>query len=272
MHANRILLYPLIVASVAVDLVFLDLAQGSYWPDTLVAVLLGLAGGQINLATLWGVLGYRHLPWRVAGLIVVPIAWSFAVFGYAPEMLPGYQAVVTWVVHFLTHTALLASILFLVRLFGARLIHGDLLPQDAAGNPLQFTLRYMLAWITATAIVLSALKTTFEHTTIAETRFPWDAILILGFVNAMLGLASVWIFLDTRQQSRRRVASLVTLLPTVCVVVCLSFLAEPDRLLAVLLLWLVVGSYSAIALIVLHTAGLRLAWPGKSDAKSSSLS
>lgn len=264
MHANRILLPMLIVASLAIDLAFVASLPGRSvrWPDVFVAVTLGLAGGQINLATLWGVLGYRHLPSRLAVLVVVPFGWGFAMAASAPEILPDldYDQVATWGVHFLTQTALLASILILVRLRGAVLLAPGLATGDQALPRGQFTLWTLFAWLTATAVVLSALKTTFDHAKLATTTFEWSHILILGFVGAMIGLASFWLILDTSSRSRRIAATWATAIPVVISFAVMALMVRSDLFVTVFLLWLVAGLYSGIAWFVLRVAGCQLVW------------
>jgi len=275
MNANRILIPLLIVATLTYDLVLVgSLTERSRWPDVLLAVLMGLAGGQVNLATFWGVLGYRHLPWRIAIPLIVPIAWGLAFFLYAGQVSPAYKAAAGWAVHLLTQTAMLASILFVVRLCGARLLHTDLASSDRPLR-LQFTLRTLFAWLTATAITLSLLKTAFENTKIAEIYFRWDQIVILGFVNTMLGLTCAWLVLDTRGLKKRLMTVLLTGGPAACVVGFISVAlgiswSNNDRLVAVLALWFVSAFYSGVALVVLRVAGFRLVWLIKAEADVSS--
>ncbi len=260
MHANRILPYLLILTSLVVDLVLLaSVSQHSTWPGILVAVLLGLAAGQINLATFWGVLGHRRLPWRIALLFVAPVGWSFAIVVSAPRILPDYNTPAMWGVHFLAQTSLLASLLFLIRLFGARFSWTDLTTSD---RPLrrQFTLAYLFSWLTATAITLSALKTTFDNGQIAETDIGWGGLLTLGALSVLLGLICLWLIGDTRHYSRRLGAAFVTALPAGCILGIVAVSVNGNRLFAALLLWLVAGAYSAIALAVLRVAGFRLVW------------
>ena len=253
----------LIVASLATDLVLLSwlVERRTQWPDLLVASALGLAAGQINLATLWGILGYRHLPWRAAVLIVVPLAWAFAMAASAPDMLTDYDydRVATWGVHFLAQSSVLTSILILVRLGGAVLVSESL---DFSDKPIrrQFALRYLFAWLTASAFVLSALKTTFDHANLAVNAFDWSGILILGFVNSTVGLSPLWLILDTRSRPRRLAATWVTAMPVVLITVATLLVFDRNRLLAVFLMWIVAGLYSAMAWHVLSVAGFRLTW------------
>jgi len=250
----------LIVASLAVDLVLLAwlVERSTKWPDLFVAATLGLAGGQINLATLWSILGCRHLPWRIATLFVVPLAWAFAITASAPEILRDYDRVAVWGVHFLTQSALLVAILVLVRLSGATLLAGSIAPPERPRR--QFSLRYLFAWLTSTAIAMSALKTTFDHANLAETAFDWRGILSLGFVSSTLGLSSIWIVLDTRSRSNKLAATWVTTVPAVLVAVVTMLAVDKHKLLAVLLICIIAGLYSAIAWHVLSVAGFRLVW------------
>ncbi len=269
MRSSTILLPLLIITSLAVDLALVgSLAAEAKWPALSVAVVLGLAAGQINLVTLWGVLGSGHLPWRITALLVVPIGWGFALAASAPNIKSGYDVVAKWEVHFLTQTVLLASILVLIRLSGAVLRLGDL-ATDLPLRRMQFTLRYLFAWLTSTAISLSVLKTTFDHARLKETDFEWDRIVILGLVGGMIGLAAVWLILDTRDRSRKLAATFVTALPVVTVVGAMVFLVANERqLVAVFQLWSVAGLYSAIAWVVLRVAGIRLVWLRSNKAPS----
>lgn len=263
MNPNRMLLALLVATSLAVDVVLVVLlSDRGAWPDPLVAVALGLAGGQINLATLWAVLGHRRLPWRTAAMFGTPAAWALAFGVWSPGIVSGYRNAATWGLHFLTQMVVLASVAFLVRLWGAKLLPADLGHTRNTPRRWQFTLRYLFAWLTATAIALSLLKTTFDRANLARDFFDdWQAVLILGFVNSMLGLTGIWLIDDTRALSTRILAALLTLFPAAGVVAWVFWVAATDHLLAVLLLWLAVALYSALTSSVLRLAGFRLLWP-----------
>jgi len=262
MHANRTLIPLLIVASLAVDLyVIASLSRQAKWPDEIVALAMGLAAGQINLVTLWGVLGHGRLPWRIVGLLAVPIAWGFAIFARVPNVLPAYTAEAVWGVHFLTQTVLLASILFLVRLRGALLLPQDFLSTRPATRRMQFTLRCLFAWLTSTAVALSLLKATFDQAALKETDFDWSGILGLGLSGVAIGLASAWPVLDARARFSRFVATVVTAVPLIAVVAAIGFLVDDaDIFTGVSVLLFAAGTYSAVAWAVLRTGGYRIAW------------
>ena len=268
MHANRILLFPLILASLALDLaVIRSLSEQTVWPNLLVAVTLGLAGGQVNVATFWAVLGCHHLPWRIATAFVVPISWSFALVVSAPKILAGYDAASMWGVHFLTQTALLASILVVTRLFGARLATTDFAASDRPTSR-QFSIRYLFAWLTATAITLSLLKTIFENADVSQARLLWPGALTVAFGSVMLGLTCMWLVCDSSRRPRRYLAAFFTALPVGGLTAFLLASFGNNRLAAVLLLWFAASAYTAVALVVLRVAGFQIVWLGAKNPET----
>lgn len=258
MRANRILIPLLILATLTYDLVLVScLTERHRWPDPLVAGLLGLAAGQVTLATLWGVLGRDHLPWRIAVPLSVPLAWGLAILLAQGKVIPAYRAPVEVAVRLLIQSALLTLIFLLIRWHGARLLPVDPTFRTRSLRRRQFSLRYLFAWLTATAITLGLLKTLFQHAKIAELFQRWGKHLILDFVGVTLGLICVWLILDERGRKARLLTALVTGLPAACIVGLASW---SSRFPALLTLWLAAGSYSAVAFVVLRIAGFRLTW------------
>jgi hypothetical protein len=71
----------------------------------------------------------------------------------------------------------------------------------AAADPsrrLQFTLGRLFGWLTASAIVLSAVKSVVGLWKVRTGDFDWWGILILGLVSAAIGLVFGWVLLGTR--------------------------------------------------------------------------
>lgn len=273
MHTARPLLSMLVVATLAADsaLVARLVDRGPRWPDLPVAVAMGLAVGQINLATVWGVLSNRHLPWRMAALIVVPLGWGFAMAASTPEILPdfAYDQVATWGVHFLTQTVSMGSILILARLRGAVLLPPPAATRDQGLQRRQFSLRALFAWLTSTAIILGALKTAFDQMKLSTTALDWPQVLILGVVGAMAGLISLWLILGIADRMRNIAATSICAVPIAVVLTVMAFVTSPPLLLAVFLLWLIAGLYSGAAWFVLRTAGFHLVWLKAGDADRS---
>lgn len=262
MRENRILVPFLVLATVAVDAAVLCQSPAARpWPGAYAAVLLGMACGQVNLATIWAVLGRRMLAWRLAALVTVPIGWSFAIALAADfRGVAGYTTAGTWAVHLLVQAGLLATVLLAVRLSGARLSPGRSAGAGRRGRPHQFTLGRLFGWMTASAIALSALKSAFGVSQPPNAAFDWRGILVLGAVSAAIGLGLVWGLLDTRPMFARWAAALVSAVPAAWAIGYAACVADGSRLRAILLLWLVVAIYSSVAMGVLRIAGYRAEW------------
>ena len=270
MHTARPLLSMLVVASLAADsaLVARLADRGPRWPDLVVAVAMGLAVGQINLVTVWGVLSTRHLPWRLAALIVVPLGWGFAMAASTPEILPDfdYDQAATWGVHFLTQTISLGSLLILARHRGVALLLPAPATRDQGLQRRQFSLRVLFAWLTSTAIILGALKAAFDRVRLSTTALDWPQVLTLGVVGAMAGLVSMWLILGTADRMKNIAATWACATPIAGVLTVMAFVTSPSMFSTVFLLWLIAGLYSGAAWFVLRTAGLQLVWLKAQDA------
>lgn len=262
MGSPKILIPQLIVASLAVDAVVLySMPRQADWPSLWAAILLGLAGGQVNLATLWASLGRGRLPWRLAALAVVLGGWSAALHSGSPIRV--YSSPALWFSHFLVQAAMLAAILLGARLFGARLIH-EKTPLDAnRDGRRQFTLRHLFGWLTATAIALSAFRATFEPVAFNVAGFQWAGIFLFGAVVSLLGIIAFCTILDTRDTIRRLESVLVAGLVLLAIGFFMTtFVAwEGDFLVAVLVYQSSAMLYCFLAAIILREAGIRVVWP-----------
>ncbi len=271
MRANRILIPLLIVATLTYDLVLVSsITERNRWPDMLVATLLGLAAGQVTLATFWGVLGRDHLPWRIAMPMIVPLAWSVAILLTQGKVFPAYRAPLEVAVRLLMQSASLALILVPIRWHGARLLHSD---STTIAPPLhrgQFSLRYLFAWMTAAAVTLALFKTIFQHVETIEPFLPGPKYLFVDAAGILLGLTVAGLVLDTHSPKTRFVAALSVGVPTVCILLALGF--PVSRVRAQHTLWLALGIYSAIAFAVLRIAGFRIVWASAQKTDSVSLS
>ncbi len=265
MHAHRILVPLFVIASLTVDLLLVgSLSSRNAWPNGFGAAVLGMAVGQVNLATVWGVLGYGGLPWRVAALLIVPIGWGTAIAEFAPQIKSDYHGAATWGVHFLTQTVSFAAILVLIRLYGAVLLLDDPASSDRRIRRRQFSVGYLFAWLTSTSLGLSALKSTFDRVKLQETNLAWSGTLILGLTGAMIGLTTLWLILDTRGRWKKLAAIFVTAVPVLCVMGAMPFFVFRAPVVGgVYLLWLVAGLYSVVGWTVLRMSGLRLVWLGE---------
>ena len=269
MGSPKILIPQLIVASLAVDAVVLySTPTQADWPSLWAAVLVGLAGGQVNLATLWATLGRGRLPWRLVALAVVLAGWSAAFHAGSPIRV--YPSSALWFFHFLVQAAMLAAILLGARLFGTRLIHETESFGANRDRRRQFTLRRLFGWLTATAIALSALRATFATAAFGVAAFQWAGILLFGAVISLLGMIAFCTVLDTRDAIRRLESVLVAGL----IILAIGFFAITFRVLGgrFLVAGLVYqGSamlYCFLAAIILREAGIRVAWPPPKNTDS----
>ncbi|MGI6415120.1 MAG: hypothetical protein ACOX1P_05570 [Thermoguttaceae bacterium] len=259
MSESRILILFLVLATVAVDAVLLFQSPAErQWPESSAAVLLGMACGQVNLATVWAVLGRRLLAWRLAALVTVPIGWSLAIDLAADfRGVSGYETAGSWAVHLFAQAVLLAPVLLVFRMRGGRLSFRSSAATASPSRRLQFTLGRLFGWLTASAIVLSAVKSVVGLWNVRAGDFDWWGILILGLVSAAIGLVLVWVLLDTRRLSARLAAALATAIPAIVAAGYASGVADERRLWAVIQLWLVVALYCSAAMGVLRVAGCR---------------
>ena len=262
MGSPNILIPQLVLASLAIDAVVLySIPAQADWPSLWAAVLSGLAGGQVNLATLWATLGRRRLPWRLAALAVVLAGWSAAFHAGSPIRV--YPSTALWFFHFLVQMAMLSVILLAARLFGARLTH-EKEPLDAnRDDRRQFTLRHLFGWLTATAIALSALRATFAAAAFGVAAFQWTGILLFGSLISLLGMIAFCTVLDARSATRRLESVLVAALIVLAIEsFAVSFQVLGGRFLVASLVYQ--GSamlYCFLAAIILREAGIRVIWP-----------
>ncbi len=262
MGSPKILIPQLIVASLALDAVALySTPAQANWPSLWAAILLGLAGGQVNLATLWASLGRGRLPWRLAALAVVLAGWSAALHAGSPIRV--YPSPALWFFHFLVQMAVLSAILLAARLFGARLIH-EKEPLDAdRDDRRQFTLRRLFGWLTATAIALSALRATFATAAFGAAALQWAGTLLFGAVVSLLGMIAFCAVLDTRDTSRRLESVMVAGL----IILAIGFFAmtfaawRGDAVKASLVYQGGAMLYCLLAAMTLREAKIRIIWP-----------
>jgi hypothetical protein len=254
----------LVVATLLADvgaLSFAGAAEGGsppQWPHPAVLVLFALSMSQVSLAAVWAGFAGRSWPWRVIGLMLVAVLWSrHAAWIVAPSRLDDYAC--------LYGSLLLAQVLAVlvtltaVRLSGVRLVHrGHVgVPDAGARSPsrVQFSLREMLSWMTALAVVLGALRYTVDDHVFPSYLGDWKQLAVLSLANAILALAALWAALGEGRGAWRAV---VLGLATAAAIGASSTLAEVVSLrayavLCVLQVVCVLGS-----LCVFRVAGYRV--------------
>jgi hypothetical protein len=179
-----------------------------------------LAFSQISLVTIWSAFGRKTLPWRLMLVVVVIGAWALAIshpLGSADRIQNA------WMMALLMQAGLIFGVLLFARGLGVGLSDGTV-PGGDKGPGLrprlpQFSIGYLLAWITATAVVLSLLKSGLDRRVLFPGPFPnyWREAAAFSLANGALALAVLWTLLAGRW---RPSLLLLYLLAAVGIVAC----------------------------------------------------
>jgi len=213
MRNPRLLTILLVAAILLVDLVAFSILA-SYqdsppdWPHPAVIALFSLAMSQVSLVAIWAGFGGRSLPWRVMGLVLTVVLWGRLVaWTVLPEMT--WYATV-WVFLLLAQAVAILTPLAIARFRGLRLARastGDAIEQAIGDRPrLQFSLGYLLSWITVLAAVLGIVQYTVEYGFLHANWRLWQQVAVVGLDNALLALAALWTALGTQRPVLRAIA------------------------------------------------------------------
>jgi len=207
MKHSRPLISLLLTATVLVDLVAVSLVgfdawELRVWPDPTLGALYALTFSQASLAAIWAALSTASAPWRLTGGFLVLALWSLglaALSGGAPGLRDSTECVVL---------LLAQAVLIFVPLWGVRAKHFRLatafqLPAistgDAASRPLQFSLGYLLAWMTAVAALLGLWQYTVRYDLLPRIAAHWAEGGLLALAHTAIALASLWAVLGNRR-------------------------------------------------------------------------
>jgi len=202
MQYRRLLVSLLLLATVLVDCVARSMAEGQEFPHLTILLTWALQLSQVSLAAVWLGLGGRWGMWRMAAVVVVVAAWS-----YAMSTLSGAPLVEQWAVWLMTQTVAVSVPLLVGRSLGLRLVDiaGVSAEADSApGTPrLQFSIRQMLGWTTALAVILGGLKCIAPYESLLLSPLGDWPMFIVFIGHALVGLAAVWAVLGTSRQALR---------------------------------------------------------------------
>jgi hypothetical protein len=251
----------LLVDLVALSTVFSDRELGPPPPHWADVCLISLAMSQVSLVAIWTGLGGRSLPWRVLALVATIVAWArLLAWSYLePEATPWRQAVNNLMLAAQSACVLLP--LFVVRFTGLELTRtGDAqrTERTAAGRSrLQFSLRYLLSWITVLAVVLGLFQYAFDYRQLPALTPIWRELAAVSLGNVALTLAAIWVALAARRPVLRAV---VLALTTAAVVAAYNTVGCGDpywpcaAVCVLQVVWLV------SSLWVFRVAGYRIVW------------
>ena len=260
MKQARLLISLLLLATLSVDLAVLVLVSvdESDWPELLVAVLFALAFSQVSLASIWVALGRLSAPWRLTGAFLVVAAWSVAL----SYNLLAYWDTIEWMAMLLIQALVILGPMLVLRASGVSCVRAtEESPategQDDHGKR-QFSLRYLFAWITATAIVLGIA----QYSTRQETLPPWNYNLwgeagVFAAVHIVITCSSLWIAFGTRWLILRVILLAMIVLATAIGPHLLNYIAD-DRSIAISLMFGMELLLMLVSFWVIRVAGYRV--------------
>jgi hypothetical protein len=222
-----------------------------------VLVMFGQGAGLGSLLGIWAALGGRPTLWRLVGTTMALVGCMALAECMTPVSIDGHGLPVNdlrslWVAVVFSLALATSLPLLALRFLGLEIAHRE--PDDSLLQrpKLQFSLRSLLEWTAALALMLGTLQMT-------PGWFPDVALAPLGLcpICGLLALAALWITLGTRW---RAIRMLGLALAGASLVAGLVVLRDLDFLSPVWLLWIVsvIGS-----LWVFRIAGYRLVWRGR---------
>ena len=222
-------------------------SQMLWWYDTTLFTLFLLGPSQGALLAVWFVFGGGRFLWRALILVVGTSLYVWCLLGADKE----------WLILSVGEMCVCGIMLLIARLAGLRLLR--YLQPSLASGAFQFYIRDILMWTTVVAIALSAWKS-FQA---GAFSFLHDAIANIVPVFASITLvngASVFSTLG-----RRWIAARILLLPAAVVAAAIwlsKTIPDPYRLNMSYYLPLlgIVAAWTAGSLLLLRSAGYRLAW------------
>lgn len=206
MKGSRVLIWLLLLATVLVDCVALCMfgtgrLPQMEWPHPVLSVLFALPFSQVGLAAIWVGLGVPSAPWRLTGGFLVVVCWSIALAATLGNDVPAGYTSTHWTALLLGQTLAILIPLSIARPSGVRLA-GTPATDPRRGSaaertPWQFSLGYLLAWITAVAIVLGMVQYTIRYELLPRAPIAWVEIGILSVSHGGIALSLLWIMLGT---------------------------------------------------------------------------
>ena len=209
MRTPRLLVMLLLLATVLVTGAALSWAgRQEDFPHVSLTMVWALQLSQISLASVWLGLGKGPFPLRLGGTVIAVGLWSWLLCG-----LPGAGSVDRWAVLLAIQTATVSVPLLVVRSLGMELSDPSSAPEsdDDEDQPprFQFSIAYLLGWMTATAVVLSTVRCIVPKGSLPLDMALNASVVIFFGGRALTALTAVWATLGTRLPAVAIVAPLV---------------------------------------------------------------
>ena len=269
MRFSLLVIWLLIVAMVLVDASLLTLIAGEggltpQWPHPLWCAIFALSFSQIGLAVIWASLGRQTAPWRLGGAVLVVVAWSVALATAQHGSRPIDLFSTYWAVLLSAQAGVILVPLLFLRATGVRLVReavGDV-PEEGPKEgseemepglrPGQFSLGYLLAWMTAVAVVLGLVQSIVFLDLLPSQSTAWIEIGIMAITASLLTFVSLWAVLGSGPLVLRAI--------TLCTIVgVVAGLFGPlSGMLATSVLWLLQTILLTASLAAVRVAGYRL--------------
>ena len=266
MRSARFLVCLLLLAAVLVDLAVMSAFyavdyRDLQWPDPFLVVLFSLAFSQVGLVAIWAALGGTPLPWRLAGMVSVVALWSLGLAAAAEGSLTK-SGKTDWTVLLLVHSLLFLAILLTVRSRGGWLLARTHVDSPSVRPRYQFSLGYLLAWLTATAIGLGMLRWSIDREDLNWDPGYWIGnVAALSSGNLVLAFAALWSVMGTKSLIHRS----LTMCSATAIVTGLYWLValQPDRFVGLTVLSFLQAMWLVAGLGVFRVAGYRFVRPGR---------
>jgi hypothetical protein len=206
----RLLAILLIAATLLVDLVVVSsvvamhpIVPADWWHPAVVA-LIALCMAQVGLIAIWTGFADRSLPWRILVLaLTIGLGTRLLAWTTGPHSDIEHAFMVndlTWLL--LGQSLVIVASLCAIRLRGVRLVRADnghpSKPVAPRRSRLQFSLGYLLSWITVVAVILGLAQYTlpFQGVWGLLTPTSWDHTVYV-VTHAGLVLSGLWAVLGT---------------------------------------------------------------------------
>jgi hypothetical protein len=195
MRHNVLLISLLLLASLLVDAVVLSIVSEPRESATIAAV--AFAFGQTNLVAIWFALGNTPMSIRFVAVFAVAVGWVFALC-----IRLGDSGVPDIVIDLLVQASLVAVPLLVIRLLGCEVFHtgaaGDADRRPGDLGRFQFSIRQILGWTTAIAVVLGVMKYVASIGPLEFRDFSDFDFVAFMIVRAVIALAALWGVLGSR--------------------------------------------------------------------------
>lgn len=225
MRPVRLLVILLVVATLLVDLVVVSSVVASHqiapadWPHPAAIALFSLCMAQVSLIAIWTGFGGKSLPWRILGLVLAIGLWS-RLLAWTVDRPDHVSMATDWTCLLLAQSVVILLPLWAARLRGVRLVRAsNARPSEpvALGRcRFQFSLGYLLSWITVLAVVLGLAQYTLEFEELMRVLiFAWWVVPVFAVSHAGLALAGLWAVLGTARPWLRWLVVVLTIAATV---------------------------------------------------------